>query len=189
LQIHKAASEAESTIAVLSKSCLDALYTHPEWASAFAQDPISNSGALLPVRVGDCELTGLLAQIVYVDLVGSNEAEAKEKLLAAISHKRAKPVDPPSFPSGEHSTTKRPSFPSSSGRIDSKVTASQIPRRIYKEKSEQIQKMLKWLRILTGVELAAIIILAYISVFHSDKIPEWEISIFGVTAKGKYRVI
>ncbi|SRR5256885_16655553 len=36
LEMQKAATEAERTIAVLSNGYLDALYTQPEWAAAFA---------------------------------------------------------------------------------------------------------------------------------------------------------
>jgi hypothetical protein len=39
LEMQKAAQEAERTIAVLSPDYLTALYTQPEWASAFAADP------------------------------------------------------------------------------------------------------------------------------------------------------
>src|ERR687884_2012487 len=45
------AAEAQRTIAVLSPEYLTALYTQPEWAAAFAEDPASNLGVLLPVRV------------------------------------------------------------------------------------------------------------------------------------------
>jgi uncharacterized protein YndB with AHSA1/START domain len=39
LQMQQAASEAERTIAVVSPHYLKSLYTQPEWAAAFAQDP------------------------------------------------------------------------------------------------------------------------------------------------------
>ena len=39
LEMQKAAAEAERTIAVLSPNYLNALFTQPEWASAFFQDP------------------------------------------------------------------------------------------------------------------------------------------------------
>jgi hypothetical protein len=69
IEMQRAAEQARRTIAVLSPDYLQALYTHPEWAAAFAQDPTGEKGTLLPVRVRECELKGLLPQIVYIDLV------------------------------------------------------------------------------------------------------------------------
>src|SRR6266568_366813 len=45
------AAEAQRTIAVLSPDYLTGLYTQAEWAAAFVQDPTSEHGVLLPVRV------------------------------------------------------------------------------------------------------------------------------------------
>ena len=73
LDMQRAAGEAERTIAVLSPDYLAAAFTQPEWAAAFVQDPTGAKGTLLPVRVCDCTLTGMLAAIVYIDLVGLDE--------------------------------------------------------------------------------------------------------------------
>lgn len=109
LEMDKASREAERTIAVLSPGYLDATYTHPEWARAFAKDPRGDQSLLLPVRVLDCQPQGLLAQIVYIDLVGLNEEDAKNTLLAQIRSDRAKPRLKPLFP-GEPAPPK-PAFP------------------------------------------------------------------------------
>jgi hypothetical protein len=98
--MQKAATEAERTIAVLSNDYLDALYTQSEWAAAFVQDPTSKRGALLPVRVRPCELKGLLASLIYIDLVEQEEAEARQWLLDGIHRERAKPKMAPAFPGG-----------------------------------------------------------------------------------------
>src|SRR5437773_1701159 len=60
LDMHRAVSQADRTIAVLSPDYLGALYTQPEWAAAMAADPTGEKGLLLLVRVRECELTGLL---------------------------------------------------------------------------------------------------------------------------------
>jgi hypothetical protein len=70
LEMHQAAKDTERTIAVLSPDYLTAEYTHPEWAAAFARDPKGQKRTLIPVRVRKCKPDGLLAQIVYFDLVG-----------------------------------------------------------------------------------------------------------------------
>lgn len=114
IDMQRAAVGAERTIAVLSQNYLNALYTQPEWAAAFAQDPTGEKKTLLPVRVQECELKGMLSQIVYIDFVGKSEAEAREALLSGLKVGRAKPVTAPGFPgSGAtvHTQTVKPAFP------------------------------------------------------------------------------
>ena len=60
LEMQKAAQEVERTIAVLSPDYLTALYTQPEWAAAFSNDPTGSQKKLLPIRVRECLLKGLL---------------------------------------------------------------------------------------------------------------------------------
>jgi hypothetical protein len=84
LAMQKAATEAARTIAVLSPDYLQAKFTAPEWAAAFAQDPMGERRLLIPVRVRPVELTGLLKAIVYIDLVDKDEEEAKVSLLSNI---------------------------------------------------------------------------------------------------------
>jgi hypothetical protein len=117
LKMSEAIQNSERTIAVLSPSYLKAFYTQPEWAAAFAEDPQGAKGTLLPVRVTDCELKGLLRQIIYIDLVGKNEAEAKDALLSGIKTQRAKPLTNPQFP-GEvpRSISKHPLFPGTTNK-------------------------------------------------------------------------
>ncbi len=100
LDMQNAAAQPERTIAVLSPDYLSALYTQPEWAAAFAQDPTGEKGTLLPVRVRACELKGLLFPVVYIDLVGRDRAAAKQALLAGVKRGRAKPDAEPDFPAG-----------------------------------------------------------------------------------------
>jgi len=112
LEMQRAATEAERTIAVLSPDYLGARFTQPEWAAAFAQDPTGEKGTLLPVRIRECDLTGLLPQIIYIDLVGLDELAAQDALLAGVRRERAKPTAPPGFPGViPRSVLQRPRFP------------------------------------------------------------------------------
>jgi tetratricopeptide (TPR) repeat protein len=112
LEMQRAAAEAQRTVAVLSPDYINALYTHPEWAAAFAQDPKGEKGTLLPVRVRECDLKGLLPQIIYVDQVGLAEEAAKDALLEGASRERAKPKEAPRFPAkAKRSVTEQPRFP------------------------------------------------------------------------------
>jgi serine/threonine protein kinase len=110
LNMHRA-SLARTTIAVLSPTYLSSLYTQPEWAAALARDPTSTDRALLPVRVRECELAGLLATIVFVDLVGLDPVESRARLLAAAQGERAKPAIPPGFPGAGRASPAFPSLP------------------------------------------------------------------------------
>src|SRR5262245_46330372 len=69
LKMDLAMRDTKRTIAVLSPQYVQALYTQSEWANAFRLDPKGDKDLLIPVRVAPVELQGVLAQIVYVDLV------------------------------------------------------------------------------------------------------------------------
>ncbi|HEX6555214.1 MAG TPA: protein kinase [Ktedonobacteraceae bacterium] len=112
VQMDRALTLAPRMIAVLSPQYLSALYTQPEWAAAFRHDPQGEQSLLIPVRVQPCEVTGLLGPIVYVDLVGHDEATARQRLLAAVRHERAKPAQAPAFPQTmQHTISKQLNFP------------------------------------------------------------------------------
>jgi hypothetical protein len=109
-EMDKAAKQAERTIAVLSPNYLDAQFTRPEWASAFAGDPTGAKRKLVPVRVDEVDVRGLLGQIVYLDLVGLDEDQAHERLLAGVGE-RLKPSVAPAFPGAVHAGERSPVFP------------------------------------------------------------------------------
>ena len=116
LNMHRAAEECERTIALLSPNYLQSMYTQPEWAAAFSNDPTGEKGLLLPVRVRECEPAGLLRAVAYIDLVGLEEAQAREVLCEGLERKRAKPAVAPQFPAASlampHRTIQQcPRFP------------------------------------------------------------------------------
>ncbi|HEY1353654.1 MAG TPA: toll/interleukin-1 receptor domain-containing protein [Ktedonobacteraceae bacterium] len=79
-----AATQARRTLAVLSPHYLASAFTRPEWAAALRQDPTGALGLLLPVRICRCSVQGLLAQVLYIDLVGQNEERARKTLLRGV---------------------------------------------------------------------------------------------------------
>ncbi len=123
LAMHEAA-RARHTIAVLSPSYLAAEYTQAEWAAAFAGDPRGTGRKLMPVRVRECEPGGLLKQIIYIDLVGLDEEEARRELLAGFA-KRGKPPVAPEFPGGvaaRAGARAKPEFP-----FASRISKARLP--------------------------------------------------------------
>jgi hypothetical protein len=124
LEMDRAHTQSRRTIAVLSPDYLASRFTAPEWAARFAQDATSEHDRLIPVRVRPCELQGLLAQIVYVDLVSCDEATARDKLVKRVKGIRLKPDEPPFFPgrAGHKAVAERPVFPAAV-RTDGRAAA------------------------------------------------------------------
>jgi TIR domain len=100
LEMQRAAEEALKTIAVLSPAYLKSAFAAPEWAARFAEDPKGSGRSLVPVRVRECEAKVLLKAIVYIDLVGLEETEARQQLLDGLRGRRGKPLKKPLFPGG-----------------------------------------------------------------------------------------
>jgi tetratricopeptide (TPR) repeat protein len=86
LEMDKAEKEAERTMALPSPDYLASVFTQSEWAAAFAKDPTGEKRTVVPVRVRECKLEGLLAQIVYTDFVGRSEIQARESLLGVAAN-------------------------------------------------------------------------------------------------------
>ena len=111
LEMDTASKTAVRTIAVLSPDYFNSGFTPSEWAAAFRHDPKGEQRLLVPVRVRACDVEGLLGQVVYIDLVGYDEPEARTRLLAGVRHERAKPLVSPAFPLASPTHSKRPEFP------------------------------------------------------------------------------
>ncbi len=79
VEMDRAAKISERTIAVVSPAYLGAAFPQPEWGAAFADDPEGLKRKLIPVQVEVCEPTGLLGQVVRIDLVGLDEDDAREQ--------------------------------------------------------------------------------------------------------------
>ena len=111
VEMQTAAAEAERTLLVLSDDYLKSSFGRSEWAAAFAQDPTGAARRVVPVRVKPCEPDGLLRAIIFVDLVGLSDEDARTRLLEGVDHDRAKPETAPEFPGGVGA----PTFPGTQG--------------------------------------------------------------------------
>src|SRR5262245_51816689 len=83
-EMQRAATTARQTVAVVSADYLESSYGEAEWRVAYALDPSGEEQRLVPVRVDDCEPTGLLRTRIFVDLAGLDADTARERLLAAF---------------------------------------------------------------------------------------------------------
>ncbi|MEM9265723.1 MAG: tetratricopeptide repeat protein [Cyanobacteria bacterium P01_F01_bin.13] len=115
LDMQRAASATDKTIVVLSDDYLNAEFTHPEWAAAFADDPESLERKIIPIRVKECKPRGLLRPIAYVDLVALEIDAARQALVDSLPE-RLKPETEPPFPKNNPRQTNQtpPEFPNSS---------------------------------------------------------------------------
>jgi hypothetical protein len=75
---------------------------------------VLEKGILLPVQVRECDLSGLLPQIIYIDLVGLDEETAQKALLEGVKRERAKPEVASAFPGAvKRLIEQQPRFPGS----------------------------------------------------------------------------
>ncbi len=106
------ATQAQRTLLVLSNEYFHSNFTKPEWQVAFAHDPTGAKRKIVAVKVRECHPEGLLGQIVWINVMGLGEQEAKQALLDGVKGERLKPLTPPPFPGAvPHSLRQAPDFP------------------------------------------------------------------------------
>ncbi|EXG83010.1 TIR domain-containing protein [Cryptosporangium arvum] len=103
--VHQASRHAERTIAVLSAAYLrDSEFGEAEWLAAYQRDPRGLAGRVIPIRIEECVVDGLLAGVVHADLFDLPDRDAfRARLLSAVEAARsgrAKPLTEPPFPPG-----------------------------------------------------------------------------------------
>jgi TIR domain/NB-ARC domain len=111
----QAVQHSRHTVLVLSPAYLRSQMAAAEWRPGFKADPSGEARRLLPVRVEACEPVGLLADRVWIDLVGTDEATARTRLrhdVAAALRGPGRPATPPPFPRmPAAAAAERPRFP------------------------------------------------------------------------------
>lgn len=91
LDMDRAARCSAHVLAVLSEKYVASPFPQAEWAEAFAR----GNDKLIPVRIENFELEGLLRQIVYIDLAEiPDEESAVRTLLDGIAAARLRPKTP-----------------------------------------------------------------------------------------------
>jgi hypothetical protein len=101
-EMHNALLRCQRVVAIVSANYLTSAFVTAEWTSAYADDPVGKRRKLLPIRVEDIEIGGLLKAIVYVDLVGKDEEAARQAILAAARVLPQRPNSAPEFPNPHH---------------------------------------------------------------------------------------
>src|SRR5579884_1769925 len=98
LELHKAVSDTERTIAIFTPNYVATLRTLPDWTATYKRDTASEQRLFIPVRVVSCEAEGILSVIKPIDISGHDVHTATQLLLAGIKKERAKSAAPPKFP-------------------------------------------------------------------------------------------
>jgi hypothetical protein len=73
--------ECQKLIVILSKNYLDSKWCEAEWTSKLVEQMQS----IIPIRIENINVKGLLSPIVYIDIVDKSEQEAKRCILDGIS--------------------------------------------------------------------------------------------------------
>jgi tetratricopeptide (TPR) repeat protein len=113
----QAVQTTRHVVLVLSPAYLRSQMAEAEWRPGFKADPSGKARLLLPVRVEACQPEGLLADRVWIDLVGLDEATAQARLREEIARALrgpGRPTTPPRFPRVPRTpaaATTRPRFP------------------------------------------------------------------------------
>jgi tetratricopeptide (TPR) repeat protein len=114
-EMDQAIQTTRHTVLVLSRAYLRSAMTEAEWRPGFVADPSGEARRLLPVRVEPCEVEGLLADRVYLDLVGLDEATCRATLLDGVARAIRGPgppaTRPPFPPAPVAAAVDRPRFP------------------------------------------------------------------------------
>ncbi len=125
-------AEADRTLAVLSDNYFGSDFTLAEWSARFAQDPAARDDRLVPVKVGPLTAETIIASMVYADLTGCDEAEARRRLLGRVKKAvdasyRDKPTVQPGFPGvPDRQVLERPRFPPAERPTTRKQVAAHI---------------------------------------------------------------
>jgi len=91
----EALKQSRLVACLLSPAYLDSRWCGEEWQAALVKEK------LLPLRIAECDLDGLLAPRTYLDLVGVPEAEARERIVAELKKRDGEDPRPkvkPAFP-------------------------------------------------------------------------------------------
>jgi len=168
-EMAKATQVAERIIVLFSQDYLNALSSMPtNWRVGFLQTPNQGLGLLLPIRVNDCDPHALLGPTTYLDLVGLDEPDVREQLLAFVRSGSAETVSVLRSPGEmQRSIAERPQFP---GVAATKLTEDELEVLI--ASAPEDETLLMELRI----QLGGMVRQGLITIWDDYKIPrdaEW----------------
>lgn len=110
LEMNAAITSSRWALVILSPNYLTSLYAQSQWTTAFLQN---KGGAIrvVPVIVRECEVEGLLANIVPINICDLEEVAAKKTLIDKLRGRSIKPLKQPGYPGNKVTEASSPAFP------------------------------------------------------------------------------
>ena len=120
-EMQEAMTKTRKTVAVLTERYFESKYAKREWTAAIARDPEGTEGRLVPIKVEPCKTEGFFSTIVYVNIIGLSEQDARTTILGAFSSRenpnRIRPKQQPIYPPRDTAA-----FPGATGRAVINIT-------------------------------------------------------------------
>ncbi len=111
-ELEQAIVGSRRAIVTLSPDYIRSDFCEREWRAIADREEDEEEPTLVPVRVRECEPTGQLGRLAYVDLVGLDEPRAAEQLTHGVSTDGRRRGGRPDFPSSVvHEQADEPEFP------------------------------------------------------------------------------
>jgi hypothetical protein len=85
LKMDRALAGCRHTLGVLSSNYLESVFATAEWTAAYRQTLLGKDRGFIPVMVRECDPSPLLGPLSYIDLVGLDEDQARQRLLDGIA--------------------------------------------------------------------------------------------------------
>jgi hypothetical protein len=92
-KIHESLRDCKKLILILSDSYLQSRWCEAEWTSKLAEEKSKNERKIIPIRIENINLHGLLKPVVYIDTVDKSEDEAKQLILDGVSDSKLRKSD------------------------------------------------------------------------------------------------
>jgi tetratricopeptide (TPR) repeat protein len=117
-RVQPATSRAERTIVLMSPEYLAGVPTADDWDEAFARDPTAQKGLVVPCCVDVCGAAEFLPDVAFIDLVGLNVREARQRLLDMAGGRRdGEPAGGRATVGAARPAMHRPLFPGAAPQI------------------------------------------------------------------------
>ncbi len=84
-KINESLLECKKLVVILSNSYLKSKWCEAEWTSKLAEQIKLNEQRIIPIRIEDVNLSGLLSPIVYIDIVDKREDDAIREIINGVT--------------------------------------------------------------------------------------------------------
>ncbi len=86
-KINQSLKECQKLIMVLSNNYLKSVWCEAEWTVKLSEQTKHNDRRIIPIRIENIVVDGLLSSIVYIDIFDKTESEAIAEILKGIEEK------------------------------------------------------------------------------------------------------